>query len=168
MATKTRVSIDEGVNFSQFIAFNGVQSAADAFVQVEISTGVSPNNGFILDVEEVVISLDVVNQPGFSYASMDYCLTRASKVAIPALTDLDVIAKGKIFSFGAGTMVNSSAGMLESPINMTFTGKQIIASPSVYFQFDTNGFAAVNSFSGRIYYKQVPMAKDRILEVLYG
>jgi len=168
MSSKTRVSVDDQVNFSQFIAFSGVQGSADAFVQVTVPTAVAPENGFVLELEEVIISLDVVSGINSYAPNIDYCLTRASKAAIPVMTDNDIIAKGRIVSFGVNTATAASVGLVESPINLQFTGRQIIAAQSVYFQFDSTGFAGATSFSGRIYYRQLAMPKDRILEVLYG
>jgi len=168
MSSKTRVSVDSQVNFSQFLPFSGVQGAANAFIQVTIPTNVTPEGGYILELEEVVVSLDGISAVNTFAPTIDYTLTRASKAAIPVLTDLDIIAKGKVASLGAGALAAGSTGLFESPINLQFTGRQIIASTSVYFQFTSASFVTAMSFSGRIYYKQVPMAKDRILEVLYG
>jgi hypothetical protein len=168
MATKTRVSVDDSINYTEFLSFTGVQSAANAFLQIPIATPVSPSDGFILDVQVVDFNLDSINAISTFSPTIDFSLTRASKAAIPNLTDLDVIAKGKIISLGAGAAATGSAGLVENPVNRSFTGKQVIAATTVYFQFQTTGFAGANTISGRIYYKQIPMSKDRILEILYG
>jgi hypothetical protein len=168
MASKTRVSIDEGVNFSQFIPFKLVQAAANTFIQLAIPTNVSPANGFVLELEEVVVNLDTVTGIATFAARMDYVLSRASKTAIPDMTDLDIIAKGRVVSLGAGAVVAGSIGLLESPVNMQFTGRQIIAAQTVYLGLETANFTGIVGISGRIYYRQLAMPKDRILEILYG
>lgn len=168
MAVKSRVSVDESLEFDQYLSFNGTQSAANSFLQITIPTKVSPNNGYILVVKEVIASVDTGSAINSFSTSLFYSLTRATKVAIPIFTDPDIIAKGSILGLGGGTFAAGTAGQVEQPINVPFVGKQIIASENVYFQFQTNGNAAVVAISGRIYYEQLNLPKDRILEILYG
>lgn len=166
MATKTKVSVDEGIDFAQYLDFSGVQSVADAFLQISVPTGVSPVNGFILNVLEIVFSIDVLQPPTGANPSLDVTVTRATKAAIPTFSDPDLIAKSRIAAVAGGAL--TAVGLLEMPFNVAFTGKQIVAAEDIFVQFDTAGFGAAHSVSGRIYYETVAMSKERILEILYG
>jgi hypothetical protein len=168
MSAKSRVSIDDNVSFTQYLSFTGVQSAANAFLQVVVPTNVVPNSEFILDIKEIVVSIDAVPGSNSFAPQFAFSLTRASKAAIPNMTDPDIIAKGALLGVGGGAFTAGTNGIVEIPFNVPFTGKQIIATPNVYFQFLANGFAAAATISGRIYYDQLNMSKDRILEILYG
>lgn len=168
MAAKSRVSIDDNISFTQYVSFSGVQSAANAFLQLAVNTNVAPNTEFILDVKEIVINLDSVSGSNSNAPSLFYSVTRATKAAIPNMTDPDLIARGSLLGVGGGAFTAISNGIVETPFNVPFTGKQIIATPQVFIQFQSAGFAAAMNISGRVYYDQLNMSKDRILEILYG
>jgi hypothetical protein len=168
MASKTRVSVDEGIEFSQYVSFAGTQSGANAFLQLTIPTNITPNGGVIWDIDEIVVMLDTVSGISTAAPIVDFCMTRATKAAMPSLNDKDVIARSKIASFGVGAPTVAGVGVVEMPINLAYSGKQIIAATDVYLQMTTSGFSGAMSISGRIYFSTIAMAKDRILEVLYG
>lgn len=168
MAGKQRVSVDKQENFAQYIAFSGVQSAANAFLAITIPTNVTPSGGYVLELEEVQFNIDVGSSANSFSMDIQAALSRQTKAAMPALTDLDLLARSTYFGLGGGTFTAGAVSALEMPVVLQLTGKQIIAAPNVYFLFDTGGFGTAMTISGRIYYKQVNMTKDRILEVLYG
>jgi hypothetical protein len=168
MAAKSRVTVDDQKSFSQFISFSGVQSAANAFLQVSIPTNVTPQQEQVLVLSEVVVAVDtVISVNQFNY-KIDYSLTRATKLAVPTFADTDVLAKGSLVAAGGGAFTAGFVGQFEQPLNMPWVGKEIVASPSVFLQFQTTNMVGVLSISGRIYFDVVSMPKDQILEVLYG
>lgn len=168
MATKTRVTVDQQVQFDQYISAACVMSAANTFTQITIPTGVSPDSEFILSVKEIQFAVEG-SVPITAYQNwIGLTLTRNSKAALPNLTDADIIAVYRFTSLGAGTFAAASTGIIESPVNMAYSGKQIIAGPNVYLQMNTSGLTNALNGSIRIYYDTINMKKSDILEILYG
>lgn len=168
MATKARVSVDPQVAFDQYIAFSGAMSAANVFTQITIPTNIDPNNEFVIVVKEVQVSLDSQYVITAFQTIMDFSLTRASKSAVVTLLDPDVIAKWKLSTFGGGAFTAGLSAAVENPVNMVYSGRQIIAGPNVYMGVSTTNLAGALTFSGRIYYETQTMKKADILEILYG
>lgn len=168
MPSKQRVSIDQQNKYDQWLNFSLTLSAANTFTQTTINTNVTPDNEFILVVKEIQFSLDV----GFAITQATFqnhlSITRNSKAAMPSLADNDLIAFYKSTGYGAGVPANASAGIIEQPINMVFSGKQIIAQPQLYIQGNSVGISAPQAIVGRIYYETERMSKSDILEILYG
>lgn len=168
MGTKSRVSVDDQKNFSQFLSFSGVQSAANAFLQIAIATNVTPQQEQVLILQEVQIYIDVLTASNNFTPAFEYTLTRASKASLPSMTDVDLLGKGGFLGLGGGVFSAGNTGMIENPFNMPWVGKEIVATPNIYMQFKTAGLSAACSVSGRVYFDIQSMPKDRILEVLYG
>lgn len=168
MPSKQRVSIDQQNKYDQWINFNLTLSAANVFTQATIATNVTPDNEFILVVKEIQLSIDV----GFALSQTTFqqhiSFARNSKVAMPSLADNDLIAFYKNVGIGAGTLTNAGIGFIEQPINMVYSGKQIIAQPNIYLQGNSVGLSQPLSVTGRIYYETEKMSKSQILEILYG
>lgn len=169
MAQKNRVTIDESREFIQYIPFTGTQSAANTFLEIAINTTVVPADEFILEIQEVQweIATTLLTTTAFTSA-IQASLSRLSKAAPSTLLDADLLARDKVQQSGGGTFGAGHCGVVDGPRNMVYSGKAIIAQPTVYFQYNSFGYSAAHAVVGRIYYKQVPMSKDKILEILYG
>lgn len=168
MASKTRVSVDNQIAFDQFLSAAAVQSAANTFTQVTIPTLVNPDDERILQIKEIQVLINGSVPINAFQAWIGLSLTRESKAALPDLTDNSLIARYQFTSLGGGSFAAGAAGVVESPINMAYSGKQIIAAPNVYLQINSSGLVNALNTSLRIYYESIKMSKADILEILYG
>jgi len=139
------------------------------YEQSAIATGLLPQAGFIWSLEAVEFNFDVVpTVNGAGSMAMEVVLTRSSKAAMPAMNDLDVIARARVAI--ATTAAGVAVLALDMPLSLQFEGDAIIAGPQVYIgvQLGNCTLAAGSSYSALISYVPKAKAKERILEVLYG
>lgn len=168
MPAKGRVSIDPQLQFDQYITAQCVMSAANTFTQITIPTNVTPDDEFIINVKEIQVLVNGSVPITAFQAWAGLCLTRATKAALPDLMDPDVIARYQLTCLGGGTFSAGAAAVVESPINMAYSGRQIIAAPNVFMQMNSSGLQNALNCTIRMYYDTVPMKKQDILEILYG
>lgn len=169
MAASTKVLVNDPGELSQWLSAQVIQGAANGFIQGSISTNVLPQNEQVLLVDDLmlVIETDPLTVAGTGW-SIDVAVTRATKASMPAYTDPDLVARWRMSVPAVGTSVTQMSAPIEMPIELPFQGKQLIASSSLFFQFDTTGMSAALTATLRLYYKSQAMKKSDILDILYG
>jgi len=134
-----------------------------------IPTNLLPSAGFIWDIQGIEFNFDVTPVAAAAGGvSVEIALCRNTKAAMPNMNDLDVIGRTKIalITTAAGTPVM----YMDMPISLQWVGDAIVAQPSLFLVVTPINCTVAGgaSYSGLITYKAVALAKERILEILYG
>lgn len=169
MTTYSLVRNDDNAIFQQYFNFTATQGSTSAFVQATIATGLTPDLGVVAVVDSIFFEFTAaltISAAGTS-PDLDCTVTRASKAAIPLLSDADVIGKYRFNSL-AITTTGLTNPTFECPVQLFVPGKQLIVGPNVYVQFDSTAFSNAITATGRINYHTEKMSKNAILEILYG
>jgi len=153
----------------QYWSFTGVQSAANAFKEIEIPTGLTPDGGLVAVIDQV--SLVTTGSLVTGLADQQAALTRKTQAAMLTYDDAQIVAYGqkKLELYETGGVIQSGSGIsddpwiLDLPLGFTF-----VADSSVFLQFDSSGFFSAKTLYGRIRYTTQKMSKSDILDILYG
>ena len=157
---------------SEFIPFTLTQGGADAFVQATIPTGLlgTGDSEMVYTIEAVIFNMDSNPLMAALAASidLDLTITRASKAAIPPLTDNDLLAKFRYQSSNVALNVNGRTDYQNGQCDCPMVGANLIAGANIYIQMDSTNFAAAMTITGRMIVKTEKRKKSEILEILYG
>lgn len=169
MAQFATVRNDDAGIFQQYLNFTATQGGVSAFVQTSISTGLTPDLGIIAVIDSIIFEVTTAIGIAVVGTSPDFevTVTRATKAAIPDLSDADLLAKYK-YKMGNLAATGLPLAVMEGPVALVIPGKQIIVGPTVFVQLDTTGFTVVQTIVGRVNYHTEKMSKQSILEILYG
>lgn len=124
------------------------QGGADAFAIATLQTGLSGLGTRALSLSFLQIEINGV-VPNVNSASLEVCLSRATKAAMPRITDRDVIAKyvramsfttsGAAYQPLVDTLVPAAELIVvEDPLYMIIDGTNTAASFTAYFALEFN------------------------------
>lgn len=132
----------------KFIYVSATQGSADAFVQAQFSTGLSGQTATVGKIREIL--WEMPNLGAVNLASAEFSITTKTQAAMPTLLDKSIIIRSKVqVNFGTSGMA-----VYENVRRFTFQADDdlLFVSDPLYFQFDTNATAAVNTGYLRIGY----------------
>lgn len=122
---------------------SAVQGVADAFVQASLLTGLQARQAYNLRgiAYQFVSSMVALNGARFQFA-----LSRRSKVAMPNISDIDVISlEDQQYKF-----TTSGAAMIKQSGYITLPADTPIVEDLIYLQLDTDATAVVNTLVVRL------------------
>jgi hypothetical protein len=158
------MSVNRGARANPLAYLRGTitQGGADAFVQAQITTGLSGETRKAYRVRDLVI--EYLSTIGGNAGSVEISFSRKSLAAMPALSDKHCIWRSEI-----RLSVLTSVGVFQSDdmIRQTFEDDEfLIVEDPLYMQLDSTGTGATNVATFALGYEEVAIADDDRLELL--
>jgi len=148
----------------QFVNIRTTQGGADAFVQTEEYTGISPADGLVWLIKRIEVSFTTAcGLQGISAdAEISFALSRETAVAVVEKNDSACLYKGGF--------VNSltTSGQIEVPREFVYVPEDglVIVGPSLFAQLDSTATGLTLVADWRIFYNSVKISELEILRML--
>lgn len=149
-----------------WVGFSGVQSAANAFLEITIPTGVTPSGGYGLRV----VDLELFARPGNLSAAgssyLEFALCKESQASMPNYNNTDVL--GQLIMYHTTTAAGVGLWAMDFPVELPLNGEILAVDTSLYLDVKSANMGAAVTVYGRMFYEQVALSELEILRILQG
>lgn len=128
------------------LTFTATQGSADAFVEAEITTGLSTLDRSAYRILEIGVQLPGI--PAVNGANLEVSLSRQSQAAIAAMNDRSLLFRESAYlALATSGVAYQNTTRRWQPID---AANLIVVEETLYFQLDSSGTSNANTVKGYI------------------